>query len=52
MSSVVADINKEIYVLQASKATKDGELQPCKAKVETCKVKVEAYKARIEALEA
>ena len=52
MTSVVATINNEIQALQASKATKDGELQAYKADVEACKAKVEAYKARVETLGA
>ena len=52
MSSVVADINKEIRALQAYEIAMDGELQACKVEVETSKVKVEAYKAKIEALKA
>jgi len=43
VNSVVADFNKEMQSLRASKAAKNGELQPRKAKAE-------AYKARVEAL--
>lgn len=52
MSYVIADMNKEILALQASGATKDGELQACKAGIAACKVEIDAYKARIEAFEA
>jgi len=43
-----ADINKEIQAIRLSKATKDGELQACKAEIEAYKAKVEAHEAQIK----
>jgi len=52
MTSVTDDFRKELQTLRASKATKDGELQACKAEVQACKAKIEVYEARIEAFKA
>jgi len=52
MTSMVANFNKVLQALQASEASKDGELQAYEVKVKVCKLEIEAYKARVKALEA
>ena len=47
VNSVVADVNREIQALRASKTAQEEELKACKAEVESYKAKVEALDAQL-----